>query len=338
MTEISFPQSSPSAGPPHRRRRHLAVAVTAAAAVAAGGSAPAAQAACPADDPCPSTLPAVNMSRVVLAATLDPWRTDLVKTYGASKSVRRVEAALHRRGLLAKQSVDGYFGTATVKAWGKFERNQKQTSRWTRNGLPGLAELQALGKGRFRLTNTISVGKKIKLASVANGGNSDDGNDVVNKRTQSMFLEAQKNMKSNGKKGWDMTIVQGGYCGAACADASAGTHNGGGTIDIRTWDTDSKGVSNRVAALKRVGFAAWYRPWGDNAHIHAVAINDYQMTWEIHGDGTAPDPIVGSYGGNCQVYEWKFNFDGLSGCDQRASSKTKNQKSIVTWEMYKARK
>ncbi len=320
-----------------RRRRPLLLGV-AVAVLATGAMAPAAHASCPASDPCPTSLPTVNMSRVVLAASLDPWRTDLVKTYGAATSVKRVEAALQRRGLLAKQSVDGYFGTATIKAWGKFERNQKQTSRWTRNGLPGLAELQSLGKGRFRLTNTIDVGRKITLASVANGGNSDDGADVVNKRTQSMFLEAQENMRKNSKRGWDMTIVQGGYCGAACADASAGTHNGGGAIDIRTWDTDNAGVNNRLAALKRVGFAAWYRPWGDNAHIHAIAINDYQMTWELHGDGTAPAPIFSSHGGNCQVYEWKFNFDGLSGCDQRASSNTKNQKSIVTWEIYKAKK
>ena len=116
-------------------------------------------------------------------------------------SVKRVEQALHRRGLLAKQSVDGYFGTATIKAWGKFERNQKQTSRWTRNGLPGLAELQALGKGRFRLTNTIDVGRKSRSSPLPPAATPTTAPTSSTQRTQSMFLEAQKNMKSQRQEG-----------------------------------------------------------------------------------------------------------------------------------------
>jgi len=283
-------------------------------------------------------LPAVDMERVVLAASLDPARIDMVRTSGAAASVKRVEQALQAKGLLAASAVDGYFGTTTTVAWGQWERRIGQRSVATLNGLPGLKELEQLGAGRFRLVNRIDIGKRVRLASVAAGGESNDGRDVVNERTYAMFLQAQRNMRASRNKGWNMVIVQGGYCGASCAAQSAGTHSGGGAVDIRSFDTDMEGINNRLAALRQVGFAAYYRSaaQGFDPHIHATAINDYQMTWEMHGAQRAPAPILATYGGNCQVYEWKFNFDALGGCNDRAPSKTHNQKSIQTWEQYLA--
>lgn len=64
--------------------------------------------------------------------------------------------------------------------------------------------------------------------------------------------------------------MQGSY--STSVGASAGTHSGGGAIDLRPYD-----VTRVVRALRAVGFAAWYRPhnW-DNAggveHIHAILI------------------------------------------------------------------
>lgn len=317
-------------------RRTLRPALAAAAALAAGlALAPAAQAACPPDDPCP-TLPAVDMGKVVLAASLDPSRVDMVHTAGATASVKLVEQALRARGLLARRHVDGYFGSTTAAAWAKLEVQLKQDKVWTRNALPGLAELEALGRGRFRVVGAIDVGPRVTLKSVAAGGNSDDGQDVLNRRTQRMVLEAQSNMTANRKKGANLTVVQGGYCGAACAEASAGTHSGGGSVDLRTWDTDARGINNRLGALRRVGFAAWYRNWPGNEHIHATAINDPQATWEMHGKGSAPAGVMAGYGGNCQIYEWKFKFDGLGGCNDSRGSKDSDQIGLMTWEKYLA--
>ncbi len=315
----------------------LAAFVAMACGVGLGFCAPAG-AACPPEMPCPR-LPEVDMERVVLAASLDPARIDTVKTSGAAASVERVEQALRAKGLLAASAVDGYFGSTTTAAWGKWEKRIGQSSVGTLNGLPGLNELEELGTGRFHLVNRIDVGKRVQLTSVAKGGNSNDGLDVVNERTQAMFLRAQSNMRASNEKGWDMVIVQGGYCGASCAADSKGTHSAGGAIDIRTKDTDTKGINNRLAALKRVGFAAYHRTaaQGFDPHIHATAINDYQMTWEMYGtQGTAPAPILSTYGGNCQVYEWKFNFDALGGCNNHAPSNTNAQKAIQTWEQYLA--
>lgn len=64
--------------------------------------------------------------------------------------------------------------------------------------------------------------------------------------------------------------MQGSY--NTSVSASAGTHSGGGAIDLRPYDTERV-----VRAMRAVGFAAWHRPYNwDNAggieHIHAVLI------------------------------------------------------------------
>ena len=70
--------------------------------------------------------------------------------------------------------------------------------------------------------------------------------------------------------GYPLTVVQGSY-NSGGVSASAGTHDGGGVVDLLAWDWQRK-----VRALRTVGFAAWYRApvrglWG--AHIHAVLID-----------------------------------------------------------------
>lgn len=73
--------------------------------------------------------------------------------------------------------------------------------------------------------------------------------------------------------GYPLTITQGSY--NTTVAASAGTHDGGGVVDLMPWDRDRK-----VAALRAVGFAAWYRPavpglWP--AHIHSVLIGHAKL-------------------------------------------------------------
>lgn len=70
-----------------------------------------------------------------------------------------------------------------------------------------------------------------------------------------------------------LPLSQGSY--NTSVSASAGTHAGGGVVDVTSssWEW--------AKALRRVGFAAWVRtpgegPWG--YHIHAVAIGDRQMS------------------------------------------------------------
>lgn len=74
-----------------------------------------------------------------------------------------------------------------------------------------------------------------------------------------------------------LTVVQGSY-NAGGVSASAGTHDGGGVVDLTAAEWQ-----NKVHALRKVGFAAWHRPpnWdgrGGGEHIHAVLIGNRNLS------------------------------------------------------------
>lgn len=74
--------------------------------------------------------------------------------------------------------------------------------------------------------------------------------------------------------GYDLTVVQGSY-NTGGVSASAGTHDGGGVIDLAPADWQRK-----VAEMRRTGFAAWHRPaiaglWSE--HIHCVLIGNRKL-------------------------------------------------------------
>jgi hypothetical protein len=236
------------------------------------------------------------MEKLLLAAQLDPHRDGTTLTPGAKDSVLMVEHALKAKGLLAAGAVDGHFGTATTAAWRKWEGRVHDTSKpWTNNGLPGLTELQELGTNRFTVNYRVSPGGWVT-----------ENGEQITARTRAMLHKAEQ------ISGTDMTVVQ----GRGDASASADTHLGGGVIDIRTWDAPDK-VTARVNALRKVGFAAWYRNWSGNQHIHAVAVSD-------------PYIAYGAHYSLCQVHQFRFGGDGLS-C---SSSLAGDNRTLNTWEAY----
>lgn len=94
----------------------------------------------------------------------------------------------------------------------------------------------------------------------------------MNTRTRDMLLAAEKIL------GYQLSVIQGSYNAGGVA-ASAGTHDGGGALDV--WGKGGSHVAAEVAALRRVGFAAWGRtpsqgPWG--YHIHCIAIGDSDLS------------------------------------------------------------
>ena len=88
---------------------------------------------------------------------------------------------------------------------------------------------------------------------------------LTDRRTARMFKEAER-------LGGPMRITQGSYSTGVAA--SAGTHDGGGVLDISTRGLSTTQINRRVRALRRVGFAAWHRTPADgfSSHIHAVAV------------------------------------------------------------------
>lgn len=92
---------------------------------------------------------------------------------------------------------------------------------------------------------------------------------TVDWKTRSALEEAERRL------GYRLTIVQGSY-NAGGVRQSAGTHDGGGVVDLLAWDWKRK-----VQVLRAIGFAAWYRPavpglWG--AHIHAVLVDHGRLS------------------------------------------------------------
>lgn len=90
---------------------------------------------------------------------------------------------------------------------------------------------------------------------------------TVDALTEAALREAERRL------GYSLTIVQGSY--HVGVGASAGTHDGGGVVDLAPYDHERK-----VRVLRDLGFAAWYRPtlpgvWGE--HIHAVLIGNARL-------------------------------------------------------------
>lgn len=115
-----------------------------------------------------------------------------------------------------------------------------------------------------------------------------------------------------------LVITQGCYNAGGVA-ASAGTHDGGGAVDIRARDLSDAQIKEAVLKLRHVGFAAWHRtPAQGNwvEHIHCIAIG-------------CPDL---SSGAAYQVTAYKNGRNGLAN-----NGKDDGPRTYVgwTWEKYK---
>jgi peptidoglycan hydrolase-like protein with peptidoglycan-binding domain len=203
-------------------------------------------------------LPAVDMEMVLLAAQVDPPKPDTGLTPGASGHVREVEAALNAKGLLSSGAVDGHYGTSTVSAYAAWQWSLGY-SGLDANGIPGPTSLTRLGDGRFTVTRPVSAGSRTDTY----------GGRRVNTRTRGMLAAADAMLS------WSLTLSQGSYTSAN--PSSAGTHDGGGVVDISVTNLTTAQRWETVRALRTVGFAAWLRnpSQGDwPYHIHAAAVSD----------------------------------------------------------------
>mgnify|MGYP001238726216 CR=1 FL=1 len=104
----------------------------------------------------------------------------------------------------------------------------------------------------------------------------------LNERTLAMLANARAWLRAHG--GCDPArasaafVTQGSYNRGGVA-ASAGTHDGGGVIDMRVIGLGAAERGALVRALRQAGFAAWVRqPPTFSWHIHAVAIGDPDLS------------------------------------------------------------
>jgi peptidoglycan hydrolase-like protein with peptidoglycan-binding domain len=244
-------------------------------------------------------LPVANMEAVLKAAQIDPRRADTALTPGSKDSVLLVEQALADKGLLTSQYVDGHFGTSTINAYAAYQRSLGYTGI-DASGLPGPTSLQSLGTQRYTVSNIVTAGSKVTYR----GG-------LMNTRTKAMLVAAE------GLLGYGLTVTQGSY-NPGGVDASAGTHDGGGALDISVSGMSAATRTTVARNLRLVGFAAWIRTpaQGFAYHIHAIALAD-------------PDQ---SSGAQHQSGDYYLGFNGLAG---RGADDGPVVSPKQTWEEYK---
>ncbi|GLZ81590.1 peptidoglycan-binding protein [Actinorhabdospora filicis] len=208
-----------------------------------------------------AAVPAVDMEMVLLAAQVDPPKADTGLTPGCHDHVLPVEQALTAKGFLAASADDGHFGTSTISAYAAYQRSLGYTGI-DANGLPGATSLTSLGSGRYTVTRPVRAGAR------------DDsyGGKQVNARTADMLARA------DGMIAPSITLTQGSY--NSSNPDSAGTHDGGGVVDISVSSMTDTQRWQAVKALRTVGFAAWLRTPADGFayHIHAVAVSDPDLS------------------------------------------------------------
>lgn len=97
---------------------------------------------------------------------------------------------------------------------------------------------------------------------------------TLNVRTAQMLKRAE------ARTGLNLVVSQGSYNAGGVA-ASAGTHDGGGALDISVQSHSQAEINQIVLGLRQVGFAAWHRlpsqgDWPE--HIHGIAIGDEELS------------------------------------------------------------
>lgn len=227
-----------------------------------------------------TALAVVDMEMVLLAAQVDPPKPNTGLTPGASSHVIEVERALNAKGLLSSGAVDGHYGTSTVSAYAAWQRSLG-FSGIDANGIPGTTSLTRLGEGRYTVTRTVSTGSRTDSY----------GGKRVNTRTRNMLAAADAMVS------WKFSLTQGSY--NTSNPSSAGTHDGGGVVDISVTGMTTTRRWQTIKALRTVGFAAWLRnpSQGDwPYHIHAVAVSDPDLS------GPARN----------QVHDYYFGKNGLA--------------------------
>jgi hypothetical protein len=255
-----------------------------------------------------ASLPAVDMTAVVTAAQVEGFRGNQLGLRDDA-STRLVQRALTAKGFPVV--VDGHYGRATTAAYIKYQRSLGYRSI-DANGIPGPQSLTRLGRGRFTVAGVVQVGsRKDKY-----------GTKRVNTRTKLMLASADLTVP------WRIQVSQGSYCRlekSGCAAASGGTHDGGGTIDVKVSGLTTTQRWRTVQALRSVGFAAWLRSPSQCGgcwpyHIHAVAIGDTDL-WQKNG----------RYGNRDQVADYYVGRNGLSG-HARDNTPVRYRVPFTTWE------
>lgn len=212
-----------------------------------------------------------------------------------------MQRQLRRRGIGV--AVDGNFGAQTMAGYAAWQRRLGY-SGLDASGIPGEASLRRLAGRRFRVIRAVQPGDRRVWSGV-----------TLNVRTIRMLRAAGRLLR----RGCVLDATKGSYTGPD--RSSKATHAGGGAVDLSVRRRCGRPVRRVVRSLRRVGFAAWYRNWRGNRHIHAVAISDPDMANEI--------AFPGWFDTREQVVDWAQRKNGLNGAVTGRMSRR-----LHTWESF----
>ncbi|MER5252883.1 peptidoglycan-binding protein [Streptomyces sp. NPDC002855] len=210
----------------------------------------------------------------------------------APRTVSAMQTAINGLGYQPALAVDGVLGTYT-----------RAGIRWLQSRVGTIVD------GEWGPVTEAAYLRYVKLPTApapgeppANYSRTTYGGRTVNMRTRLMLEDAQRRL------GWSgFVLTQGSYNRGV--GASAGTHDGGGVVDISVSAWSSAQRSKALYALRQAGFFAWLRTPAQNFsyHIHAVAIGDREMSSAAKGQvsqgfadrnglaGRGPDPDPDPY-------------------------------------------
>lgn len=204
-----------------------------------------------------------------------------------------VQTALNKWKPALSLLVDGIFGPKTSAAYKQWQESLYGKGPDS-DGIPGFSSLTSLGARsayRFQVEKGATTPTTPPPVVTPPAGSDDVANYLtrpepsmdmarttyggrtVNKRTAALLKLAA------GYAGVTISLTQGSYNAGGVA-ASAGTHDGGGVVDINVNSWSSATRTKVVVALRKAGFAAWLRTpaQGFAYHIHACAIGDRDMS------------------------------------------------------------
>lgn len=193
-------------------------------------------------------------------------------------SARGLQAALKAAGYMSKTiAVADNYGPSTQAAVAQFHRQHPSVSDGSYDpeiGPTGWATLHREAYGGAKAPEKPSTAPPASTPVLSEPrhdyGRVSYGGKTVNVRTRTMLQAARGLMGLSGP----FNLTQGSYNRGV--GASAGTHDGGGVVDV---NTNGLNVNATLRALRQAGFAAWYRTpaEGFDYHIHACAIGDREM-------------------------------------------------------------
>lgn len=204
---------------------------------------------------------------------LGALKADRLKRYGLKDAEELYKPEVNAR-IMADMSKNG----ENWKPWGAYKNGNFKKS--LADARKAVAQLEAeLKKAPVPVVRPVKVVETVAATKepVHNYTRTSYGGRTVNQRTKDMLESAARSF------GKSITLTQGSYNKGV--GASAGTHDGGGVVDISVLGMSASQRSSLEQALRRAGFFAWIRTpaQGFSYHIHAVAIGDKQLSSAARG-------------------------------------------------------